>query len=318
MTMSSNSSNCGVIIRIDARQCEIEIGNQIVPAAMRGKLFEEKSIDKIPFAVGDYVHIEHEAENYVITGVAPRRNLFARNASGESHRRQLLGANLDQIVHVASFGTPPFSSLTADCILAAANSAKIPVALVINKLDLDENNLAEKIKKTYEEISTKIIFTSAKKKKGLKQLESLLSNKQSLLYGLSGAGKSTLLNSINKNLSLKTNEVSNTLHAGKHTTTFAKMYKLPCQGNVIDTPGVRSFKPYGIEASELRLYFPEMAVRGRQCKFSSCLHQNEPNCKVKVAAENGTIAASRWRSYLSMLKDLQGPPKTHSGQSLKF
>jgi len=205
---------------------------------------------------------------------------------------------------VACFGTPPFSSLTSDRILVAAEAAGIASVLVINKLDLDDKDLAEGIQKTYTSANTKVILASAETKQGVDALSHCLTEKQSLLYGLSGVGKSTLLNQIDPSLNLKTRKVSTSLHAGRHTTTFTKMYDLALSGTVIDTPGVRGFQPFGIPANELRLYFPEMALLGRQCKFSGCLHQKEPKCQVRTAHEKGKIAPSRFRSYLSILQEI--------------
>jgi len=294
----------GVIVRVDARQCEVRHQGEVLPAAMRGRLFDKKRLDKVPVAVGDHVLVTQEGDGLAITEVLPRENLFGRCAAGDDHRRQILATNLDQVVHVACFGTPPFSSLTSDRILVAAEAAGIPSVLVVNKTDLDDRELATGIQRTYAAANTEVILTSAETKQGVDELSACLTGKQSLLYGLSGVGKSTLLNQIDPGLDLKTREVSGALHAGRHTTTFAKMYDLALGGTVIDTPGVRSFRPFGIPANELRLHFPEMALLGRQCKFSGCLHQKEPKCQVRTAHEEGDIATSRFRSYLSILQEI--------------
>lgn len=302
--MGKDSMTEGVVVRVDARQCEVRKQGKVFPAAMRGRLFDKKRLDKVPVAVGDHVLVTQEGDGLAIAEVLPRGNLFGRCAAGDDSRRQILAANLDQVVHVACFGTPPFSSLTSDRILVAAGAASIPSVLVVNKLDLDDKNLAEGIQKTYALANTEVILTSAETQLGVDTLSTCLAGKQSLLYGLSGVGKSTLLNQIDPELDLKTREVSGSLHAGRHTTTFAKMYDLALGGTVIDTPGVRSFRPFGIPANELRLHFPEMALLGRQCRFSGCLHQDEPKCKVRESHEAGEIAPSRFRSYLSILQEI--------------
>jgi len=53
---------------------------------------------------------------------------------------------------------------------------------------------------------------------------------------------------------------------------------------------------------ELSDYFPEMREIRHNCKFGSkCIHVNEPKCAIQDAVKNGTVAESRYNSYLSMV-----------------
>ncbi len=295
----------GLVVRVDARQCDVEIAGELRAALMRGRLFESRGVDKMPIAVGDRVLCHESSDELAIEEVLPRDNLFARRVTGEESRRQLLAANVHQVVIVACFGTPPFSSITTDRILAACSYARIPALLVLNKSDKAKRGKRRKIMETYQAGGFTIIETSASDKTGIDEFADVIRGKRSVLYGLSGVGKSSLLNLIEPGLGLKTREISKSLKSGRHTTTFARLYHLEMGGSVIDTPGVRAFRPHGIPSGELRLHWPEFAELGRECDYADCTHRHEPECKVVAALEAGDIPASRYRSYESLLAELE-------------
>jgi ribosome biogenesis GTPase / thiamine phosphate phosphatase len=297
----------GTIVRVDSRQCEVLPDGQekVQPALMRGKLFGERSNDKSPVAVGDRVDLEETDLGFSVEAVHPRRNLFSRRAAGGDTRRQPLAANVDQVVLVACFGTPPFSSLMTDRILAATSFAGIPAFLVLNKVDKAKRKKIERVAATYREINQPLLLTSAATGEGVDELRDLLAGKLSVFYGLSGVGKSSLLNLIEDGLGIRTREVSSSLKSGRHTTTYARRYPLQAGGAVIDTPGVRSFKPYGIPPKELRLHFPEMAAIATECQFHSCYHRGEPGCCIPTAIDEGRVFESRYRAYVAILTELE-------------
>ena len=125
------------------------------------------------------------------------------------------------------------------------------------------------------------------------------------IRGESGAGKSTLLNHIQPGLKLKVGKVSKYWATGKHTTSAAQMYRLDMGGYVIDTPGVRTFRTFGITPSNLRDLFPDFIPFQARCKFPDCTHDHEPGCAVFDAVESREIAASRYASYVEMLDDVR-------------
>lgn len=295
------------VIRVDARQCEVLRDGESEPHAvqMRGRLWEVRTQDKSPVAVGDRVRLEADEDGEAIAEVLPRRNAFSRRAAGEDVRRQLLATNIDQVVLVACFGTPPFSSITTDRILAAASFADIPAALVLNKIDRAKPRKIEKIASTYQALELPVLLTSAETGEGCEELTEALVGKTSVFYGLSGVGKSSLLNRVEDGLGIRTREVSESLKSGRHTTTYARLYPLAAGGAVIDTPGARTFRPWGIPPHELRLHYEELRRLGPDCHYPACLHRDEPSCAVQLAAENGEIAESRMRSYRDLLAELQ-------------
>ncbi|HJM40550.1 MAG TPA: ribosome small subunit-dependent GTPase A [Planctomycetota bacterium] len=306
--MSEAPAPDAIVLRVDARQCDIarpEDLNASKPALLRGRLFEGNTEDRMPVAVGDHVRLTESDDGLAVDEVLPRRNTFARRASGEEIQRQLLATNFDKLVLVTSFGTPSFSSIMADRILVAASFAGIPVALVINKTDKAKRGKIKKVIATYENAGYSVLCTSAEKEEGITELSNLLRGKISVLYGLSGVGKSSLLNCLEPGLGLRTKEVSSSLKSGRHTTTFARMWPLEMGGAVIDTPGVRVFRPWGIPPHELRLHYPEMLALGSGCHFPDCTHRNEPDCAILSALETGELPASRHRSYIEIMEELE-------------
>ena len=299
-------SNTALVVRVDARQCEVLLDGDIRPALLRGRLFEERGSDKSPVAVGDSVTISYENDDIAIDAVQERRNVFSRRVAGEDYDlRQVLATNVDQVLVVNSVDVPPFSSIVADRILTTCSFAGIPSVLVLNKIDRAKPRKLERIRSSYTAAKIEVLLTSAVTGEGIESLLAVLRDQTSVLYGLSGVGKSTLMNYIDPTLKLETRETSNSLMSGRHTTSHSRWYPLAVGGAVIDTPGVRKFRPFGIPPHELRLHFAEMLELGSGCRFPACLHRDEPGCKVIEARDHGDLALSRYSSYLELLEELE-------------
>jgi ribosome biogenesis GTPase len=141
------------------------------------------------------------------------------------------------------------------------------------------------------------------KGEGIADLKSLIANKTTLVAGHSGAGKSTLLNRLSPTITQTTGDISGYSEKGTHTTTFAEMFALDNSTFIIDTPGIKEWGLVDMGQQETSDYFPEMRQLRLQCKFGSkCLHLHEPGCAVRPAVENGTIAKSRFESYVSIVE----------------
>ncbi|HRT54268.1 MAG TPA: ribosome small subunit-dependent GTPase A, partial [Flavobacteriales bacterium] len=149
------------------------------------------------------------------------------------------------------------------------------------------------------------IATSALTGTGIEEVKNALAGKVTLVAGHSGVGKSTLINAIAPDLDLPTFEVSEASEKGQHTTTYAEMFELDATTFIIDTPGIKGFRLVDMEAGEIVDQFPEMFRLKNDCRFNDCKHLDEPGCAVKAAVENGTIAASRYISYVDMLNGVE-------------
>jgi ribosome biogenesis GTPase len=303
-------SNHGLVIRstgswYDVRDAE---DGHIFQCRLKGK-FKIKGLQTSnPLAVGDRVRFEVEdrAENTgIVVAIEPRENYIARASVHKTAQAHLLAANLDQAVLIVTLDFPRTSLGFIDRFTVSAESFRIPVVLVFNKLDLlddDARAQQDEVAALYERIGYQTLQTSTLTGEGVAELDAVLAGKVTLLSGHSGVGKSSLVNAIAPGMNLRTNEVSTFANKGVHTTTFAEMFELATDTYLIDTPGIKELGLIDIEREEIGHFFPEMRELLGACRFHNCLHLNEPGCAVLEAVEAGDIAPSRYLSYLSMME----------------
>lgn len=260
-----------------------------------------------PIAVGDKVayEIENETENTgIIYEILPRENYIIRQSVHKAAHGHLLATNLDQAVLIATLTFPRTSLGFIDRFLVTAEAFRIPTVLVFNKLDILDNEMIayqQELADLYESLGYQCLFTSAINNIGVDTFRDLLKGKVSLLSGHSGVGKSTLVNAIAPDLDLRTSEISTFANKGVHTTTFAEMFEIDADTFIIDSPGIKELGLADMEKEEISHYFPEMRELLGECRFHNCLHVDEPKCAVKDRVIEGTIAESRYSSYLSMV-----------------
>jgi ribosome biogenesis GTPase len=282
-----------------------------ITARIRGKIRLEGLRTTNPVAVGDRVALIHEENTdiFTIDMVDSRRNYLVRKSTNLSKQKQILAANIDKIYLVVTVEQPITQIGFIDRFLVSAESFRIPVSILFNKIDIYSEESKQKMiewKEMYERIGYTCHFISTLESETYQFLFEKINDKQVLFAGNSGVGKSSIVKCIDPHIDLRIGEISEAHFAGKHTTTFAEMYQVSTGGFIIDSPGIRAFGLVEIEKEVLSHYFPEMRKLLGECKFHNCMHINEPKCAVKEAVENGEIEETRYMNYVQMLEDQDG------------
>lgn len=258
-----------------------------------------------PIVVGDEVLFTEEGGDVVIEELLPRRNYIIRRASNLSKESHIIASNIDRAMLVVTLSSPRTAPEFIDRFLVTCEAYSIPATILLAKIDLAADRLEEvkAFRATYESAGYEVIEISAMYGTGLEQVKTLVAGQTTLVAGNSGVGKSTLIGALEPTLDVRTGEISQSHHKGRHTTTFSTMYPLTGGGSIIDTPGVKGFGLIDIEDAELCRYFPDMMRYAPECRYYNCTHVHEPDCAVVGAVERGEIAYSRYESYLKILDE---------------
>lgn len=221
-------------------------------------------------------------------------------------------ANVDLAILVFSVSEPELNLQLLDKFLVHIEHSGIPALLCLSKQDLESEGgfteeaalAASSVSRIYRALGYEVFGTSSRKSAGIKDLKERLQGHLAVFAGQSGVGKSSLLNAIVPGLTLETNEISNRLGRGKHTTRHVELIDIG-GGYVADTPGFSQldFGELGIE--DLSYCFIEMRKLSPDCKFRGCTHVHEPGCAVLAALENGHIERSRYDHYLLFLSEMK-------------
>ncbi|MCC5920492.1 MAG: ribosome small subunit-dependent GTPase A [Cyclobacteriaceae bacterium] len=297
----------GIVYRSTGSWYEVKVeSGELLACRLRGK-FKIKGLKVTnPVAVGDVVGIipEGEAGKGVIVEIMPRTNYIIRKSTRKAYHGHIISSNIDQAVLIVTLAFPRTSQGFIDRFLVTCETFRIPAIIVFNKQDLVDEELS-KLQEDwfvmYESLGYKCLFTSAEKEKGILSLKEALASKRSLLSGHSGVGKSSLINRLIPDVNQTVKEVSTFANKGVHTTTFAEMFDMDLQTQIIDTPGIKELGLFEVGDEELAHYFPEMRDYLGMCKFHDCTHTHEPGCMIQKKVEEGEIHYARFESYLSML-----------------
>ena len=279
------------------------IGGFYYVAAEDGKIYETKARglfrkDGVKPLVGDDCGIEVTDGIKClgsILSILPRRSMLIRPAV----------ANTDQAIVIFAVSKPEPHAGLMDRYLVGMEHQDCPVTVVLNKIDADQGT-GDRLAAIYGHAGYRVVQTSAKRGDGLEELRSILKGKTSVLSGPSGVGKSSLLNALYPDHSVKTGEISERIGRGKHTTRHSELMVAGEATFLLDTPGFSSVElPPDLEEDGLVYCFPEMKQYIGACRFSSCRHLAEPECRVKQAVQDREIEESRYESYVAMMELLK-------------
>ena len=289
------------VVRATGSWYDVLHDGETVRCRIRGRLRLKGVRSTNPVVVGDEVACEaDEGGDYVIADILPRRNYVIRRASNLSKESHIIAANVDQALLMASLRSPETPTEFVDRFLVTCEAYKVPVTILLSKLDLQDAEAVAEFRAVYEGAGYRVLEVSVREGRGVEEVRELLAGRTTLVSGNSGVGKSTLIQAIDPSLDIRTGEISESHHKGRHTTTFSTMYPLAGGGAVIDTPGIKGFGLIDIDEAELWHYFPEMMRVGAGCRFYNCTHTHEPGCAVTEAVKAGEIAWPRYESYLKI------------------
>ena len=271
----------------------------------KGKIYEANARgrfkkDDITPVVGDFVECELVKEDKEKDRVSIDKIL---NRKVYIKRPKL--ANINKIVLVVSSKHPKPDLLMLDKQLAFVEFLGIEPLIVLNKIDLDKNELFKEIKRVYQKVGYKVIETEAKEGKGIDGLMKEMYGYTNAFSGNSGVGKSTLINAIFKEDITQEGEISKKSKRGKNTTTSTKLYEINDKTFIADTPGFSTFDISEIESKDLAKYFKEFKEHIPECEFIGCTHIKEENCGIKNAIKEGKIEQERYDRFCKIYQELK-------------
>ncbi|MCC6072745.1 ribosome small subunit-dependent GTPase A [Massilia sp. GCM10020059] len=289
------SALLGTIIAAHGRHYLADADGEMLQCVTRGK--------KTNVAVGDIVKLAKTSDNQaVIEAITERKTLLYRS---DQYKSKLLAANLTRLFIVVAT-EPGFADDLISRSLVAAEAAGIDAHLILNKTDVAD--LLPKARERlvmYASLGYPVHEVSARAhpEHAVATLKPLLEGQSSIFIGQSGMGKSSLINLLVPDADIAVREISAALDTGKHTTTFTRLYKMPGESQIIDSPGFQEFGLYHLTEGMIERAFVEFKPYLGGCKFYNCRHLIEPQCAVLEAVAAGKIAPFRHALYKQLLHE---------------
>ena len=292
-------NNVGRVISVNKNNWNVLFNNENVTAIIRKK----KNRDELP-VVGDYVIInKDEYDNYTIEEIVNRKNTLKKlsidrtTEKYKNGKEQILASNVDIVFIVTSLNND-FNIARLERLVLLGNKANSKIAFILTKSDLCSIKDRENYKKIIEDrFNYPVFIISSYNKEGIDDLKSVWKeNETAVFIGSSGVGKSTLINTLLDNSEIKTNDIRHKDDKGKHTTTSRNLYILKDSRIVIDEPGIRSVASNDMN-SDLNVVFSKIIELSKECKYTTCTHENIKVCRILQAIENGEISQEEFNRY---------------------
>ncbi len=267
-------------------------------ARARPRLVEQLQAQADMLTIGDWVAVQVDAhgQTWVVDQLAPVTQIARRANDG---RRQPLASNVDAALLVMGLDAD-FNSRRMERYIAMVRACEVAPVVVLTKLDIAPH-ARERVAEMYARLpaTVPVLAVNGLSRQAFNELSPWLHLGQTLvLLGSSGAGKSTLINCL-AGAGQLTGGVRKGDGRGRHTTTARSMHLCPQGGCIIDTPGLRTFRP-DADAETLAATFDDVQALAQQCRFRDCRHESEPGCAVRTH-----VNADRLDNYKKLMRDAQ-------------
>ena len=249
---------------------------------------------KLQPVCGDEVVFDYdESANFsIITSILERKNQLVRPPI----------ANVDIALIVMSTIKPNFDAYLVDKLIVAATMENIEPVIVVSKCEFIDDEVKSLIE-NYKKANYQVIEVSSHNDINVDEVAKIINNKKVVLCGQSAVGKSSLINALLKDDTRSIGDFSEKLGRGKHQTREVEFINVN-GAYVADSPGF-SRLDIKVELTSLARIYKDFEKLANECRFSTCLHINEPDCAVKNAVTHNIIDKRRYDNYLHLVKEIK-------------
>ncbi|HVZ44790.1 MAG TPA: ribosome small subunit-dependent GTPase A [Ramlibacter sp.] len=246
--------------------------------------------------IGDWVVVQTDdaGDLWMAARLAPATVIARRANDG---RRQLLASNVDTALLTMGLDAD-FNPRRVERSIAMVTAARVEPVVVLTKKDLSVD-AASRVDSLRERLPPRVpvVAVNGQSDTARDDLAPWLGMGRTLvLLGSSGAGKSTLTNTLAA-ASQSTGGVRKGDGRGRHTTTARSLHPCADGACIIDTPGLRTWRPDADERS-LAAAFDDIEALATRCRYRDCRHGGEPGCAVRTE-----VGADRLFNFQKLLRD---------------
>lgn len=282
----------GLVITRFSRHVEIEDNQgKRIRCAIRPNLDTLVAGDRVVWQTDGAAH-------GVVVSLYPRGSILARPTS--TGLKKPVAANITQLIIVIA-PKPEISWPLLDSYLVMAELLHLHAIILLNKVDVPCEALKKQLLLDYQSLHYPIIQVSKASSVGYEPLKAVLNHQVSVFVGQSGVGKSSIIAGILPHEeNIATGEISEGSELGRHTTSNSRYYHLPSGGALIDSPGVREFSLWDIDASQIAQGYVEFKPYLTLCRFRNCTHEKTPSCAIIEAVSAGRISTRRYDNFIKL------------------